>query len=61
MLEQLGNFGTIFIGLLIALLLGFKREAIGMTSSICREPQMAVVMEDMGLLHQKQGVFSQFS
>ena len=47
-LEQLGNFGTIFIGLPIALLLGFKREAIGMTSSICREPQMAVVMDRYG-------------
>ena len=48
LLEQLGNFGTIFIGLPIALLLGFKREAIGMTSSICREPQMAVVMDRYG-------------
>ena len=48
LLEQVGNFGTILIGLPIALLLGFKREAIGMTSSICREPQLAVLIEKYG-------------
>lgn len=61
MLEQLGNFGTIFIGLLIALLLGFKREAIGMTSSICREPQMAVVMDRYGFTSaETRGFFTVF-
>ena len=43
-LEAFGDLGTILLGLPIALLLGFKREAIGMTSSICREPQMAVLI-----------------
>ena len=37
-LEELGDIGSIFIALPVALLLGFKRESIGMTSSICREP-----------------------
>ncbi|MBQ6219350.1 MAG: DUF3100 domain-containing protein [Methanosphaera sp.] len=60
-LEQLGNFGTIFIGLPIALLLGFKREAIGMTSSICREPQMAVVMDRYGFTSpETRGFFTVF-
>ena len=47
-LKELGSIGTIIIGLPIALLLGFKREAIGMTSSICREPQLAVLVEKYG-------------
>lgn len=60
-LEQLGNFGTIFIGLPIALLLGFKRESIGMTSSICREPQMAVVMDKYGFTSpETRGFFTVF-
>ena len=41
--------GTIFAALPVALLLGFKRESIGMTSSICREPQMAVIIDKYGL------------
>jgi hypothetical protein len=61
LLEQIGNFGTIFIGLPIALLLGFKREAIGMTSSICREPQMAVVMDRYGFTSpETRGFFTVF-
>lgn len=61
LLEQLGNFGTIIIGLPIALLLGFKRESIGMTSSICREPQMAVVMDKYGFTSpETRGFFTVF-
>jgi hypothetical protein len=48
LLQEVGNLGTIFLALPVALLLGFKREAIGMTSSICREPQMAVVVDRFG-------------
>ncbi|MCD7781242.1 MAG: DUF3100 domain-containing protein [Methanosphaera sp.] len=48
LLQEVGNLGTIFFALPIALLLGFKREAIGMTSSICREPQMGVVIDRYG-------------
>jgi len=47
-LKELGSIGTVLIGLPIALLLGFKRESIGMTSSICREPQLAVLIEKYG-------------
>ncbi len=47
-LKELGSVGTVLVGLPIALLLGFKREAIGMTSSICREPQLAVLIEKYG-------------
>ena len=36
-LQQIGNLGTL-LALPIALLFGFRREVIGMTSSICREP-----------------------
>jgi hypothetical protein len=31
------------------LILGFRRKAIGMTSSICREPQMAMIMDKYGV------------
>lgn len=48
LLEELGDIGTILFGLPVALLLGFKREAIGMTSSICREPQMVVLIDKYG-------------
>lgn len=48
LLQEIGNLGTIFLALPVALLLGFKRESIGMTSSICREPQMAVVIDKFG-------------
>ena len=60
-LKELGSIGTILIGLPIALLLGFKREAIGMTSSICREPQMAVVMDKYGFTSpETRGFFTVF-
>ena len=48
LLKELGTVGTVIIGLPISLLLGFKREAIGMTSSICREPQLAVLIDKYG-------------
>ncbi len=47
-IKELGSLGTIFIGLPIALYLGFGRESVGMTSSICREPQLAVLVEKYG-------------
>lgn len=46
--KELGSLGTIIFGLPVALLLGFKRESIGMTSSICREPEFAVLTEKYG-------------
>ncbi|WP_288268571.1 DUF3100 domain-containing protein [uncultured Methanobrevibacter sp.] len=47
-LQEFGNLGTIFFALPIALLLGFKRESIGMTSSICREPNIGTILDKYG-------------
>lgn len=48
-LQELGNLGTIFISLPIALLLGMKREAVGATTSIAREPTLGVIGEKYGI------------
>lgn len=48
-LQELGNLGTIFLALPIALLFGFKREAVGMTHSIGREPNIAFIAEKCGM------------
>lgn len=48
LLEELGDVGTVLLGFPVALLLGFKRESIGMASSICREPQMVVLIDKYG-------------
>lgn len=47
-LQEFGNLGTIFFALPIALLLGYKRETIGMTNSIGRDPNVAVVIDKYG-------------
>lgn len=49
LLQELGNIATIFIGLPIALVLGMKREAVGATVSICREPTLGVIGEKYGI------------
>ncbi len=60
-LQQLGNLGTIFFALPIALLLGFKRETIGMTSSICREPNLGIIIDRYGFgSPEAKGVLSVF-
>ncbi|PLR78327.1 DUF3100 domain-containing protein [Bacillus sp. V3-13] len=47
--QEVGHvFGTIVIGLPIALWLGMKREAIGATFSIDREPNLAIIAEKYG-------------
>ena len=46
--QEFGNLGTIFLGLPIALLLGFGKEAIGMTHSIGREPNVAIIIDKFG-------------
>ena len=48
-LQELGNLGTIFIALPIALLLGLKREAIGSAVSIAREPTLGIVTDKYGI------------
>ncbi|ADJ14049.1 DUF3100 domain-containing protein [Halalkalicoccus jeotgali] len=49
LLQELGNLGTIFIALPIALLLGLKREAIGSAVSIAREPTLGIVTDKYGI------------
>jgi hypothetical protein len=44
--QEFGHFfGTMAISLPIALLLGIKREAIGATFSVGREPSLAIIGE----------------
>ena len=48
--QEFGHFfGTMLIGLPIALLLGIKREAVGATFSIGREPSLAIIGEKYGM------------
>lgn len=49
LLQELGNLGTIFIALPVALFLGMKREAVGATASISREPTLGVIGEKYGI------------
>ena len=47
-LQLFGDICTI-IALPVALLLGFRREAVGMTSSICRDPSVAIIIDKYGV------------
>lgn len=49
LLQELGNLATILIALPVAIFLGLKRESIGMTHSIAREPNVALIMDKYGL------------
>ncbi|MBQ2226776.1 MAG: DUF3100 domain-containing protein [Methanobrevibacter sp.] len=61
MLQELGHLATILIALPVALLLGFKRETIGMTNSIGREPEVAVVVDKYGFNSpESRGIFALF-
>ena len=61
MLQELGHLATILIALPLALLLGFKRETIGMTNSIGREPEVAVVVDKYGFNSpESRGIFALF-
>lgn len=46
--QEIGNLGTIFLALPVALLLGLKREAIGATHSINRESNLALITDMFG-------------
>ena len=60
-LQELGHLATIFIALPVAILLGIKEEAIGMTNSIGREPNVAVVVDKYGFdSPESRGVFAVF-
>ena len=61
MLQEFGHLATILIALPVALLLGFKREAIGMTNSIGREPEVGVVVDKYGFNSpEARGIFALF-
>ena len=45
--QLLGDLGTL-LALPVALLLGFRREVIGMASSICREPNLGIIIDKYG-------------
>lgn len=49
-LQEVGNLvGCILLGMPVALLLGIKREAVGATFSIGREPGLAIIGERFGM------------
>jgi len=48
-LQELGNLATILIAFPLAVLLGMKREAVGATVSICREPTLGIIGERYGI------------
>src|SRR5260221_610446 len=53
--QEFGHFfGTMVFGLPLALLLGIKREAIGATFSVGREPSLAIIGEKYGM-HSAEG------
>ena len=61
LLQEFGHLATILIALPVALLLGFKRESIGMTSSIGREPEVAVIVDKYGFNSpESRGIFALF-
>ncbi len=61
LLQELGHLATILIALPVALILGFKRECIGMTSSIGREPEVAVIVDKYGFNSpESRGIFALF-
>ena len=47
-LQNFGNIGTIFFALPIALLLGLKRESIGMSHALSREANVGLIQETYG-------------
>lgn len=50
LMQEVGHFfGTILLGLPIAVLLGMGREAVGATYSVGREPNIAIIADKYGL------------
>ncbi len=47
--QEFGNLGTMLLGLPFAMLLGMRREAVGATVSICREPTLGLISERYGI------------
>ncbi|WP_087974130.1 DUF3100 domain-containing protein [Oceanobacillus rekensis] len=53
-IQELGNLGTVLIGLPLAIMLGLRREAIGATLGIGREGELAYISEKY-TLESKEG------
>jgi hypothetical protein len=49
LVQELGNLGTVLLGLPIALALGLRRHAIGSTLGLGREGELAYISEKYGL------------
>lgn len=49
LLQELGNLGTVVLGLPVALALGLRRHAIGSTLGLGREGELAYISEKYGL------------
>ena len=47
-LQNIGNIGTVLFALPIALILGMKREAVGMCYALSREPNVALIADMYG-------------
>lgn len=60
--QEFGHFfGTMIFGLPVALLLGIKREAIGATFSVGREPSLAIIGEKYGMASPEgRGVLAEY-
>jgi hypothetical protein len=60
--QEFGHFfGTMVFGLPVALLLGVKRQAIGATFSVGREPSLAIIGEKYGMQSPEgQGVLAEY-
>jgi len=60
--QEFGHFfGTMVFGLPVALLLGIKRQAIGATFSVGREPSLAIIAERFGMQSPEgQGVLAEY-
>jgi len=48
-LQEIGNIGTVLLGVPVAIALGLHREAIGGAHSIAREPNVAIIADRFGL------------
>ena len=61
LIQELGNVGTVLIGLPIAILIGLKREAIGYNLGLCREGELAYISEKYTLNSDEgRGVLSMY-
>ena len=60
-IQEIGNLGTVVIGLPIAVLIGLRREAIGATLGIGREGELAYISEKYTLNSDEgRGVLSMY-